>query len=800
MRFVFQLLFFGCYLFRPENLIAQNPSYPAFRQAFPESFLQRYDHSVNNLHFARQKFPSISGKGKVASLKERRFDTLDADLISRVFTTRFTSDISDRHATEMATLMAGNGNTGYNGQGAAWGARLTSASFDNLMPEPEAYYRSNNIMVQNHSYGTGIENFYAEDAAAYDLSMWRDTSLLHVFSAGNRGNATPNDGRFAGLPGFSNLTGSFKMSKNTISVGATDSFFTIETLSSRGPAFDGMLKPELVAFGVDGSSGAAALVSGSALLLQQLLHEQNGAPPPASLVKSLLISGANRHHQPGPDYVYGYGHLNAFNALKLAHNRQYKTGNISNGNMQSFSLMVPPGTATLKITLCWTDTAANTGTTKALVNDLDLSVTGPEGVIFLPWTLSVFPHADSLNKPAIRNRDTLNTTEQVTIHNPLAGNYIISLLALTKTNAPQPWSISWDMENADSFFFTHPLSLTPLEAEEKGLVRWEHSFPENTTGKLEFRYTENNNWITLNNSLQLDQRFTATILPDKIGLMQYRMTIGQVVFQSDTFFLGKPPQFNIGYVCDDTVLIQWQPISGIQQYKVYALGEKLMLPVGITPDSHLKIPMTLSKNDLIAVASLSQQNTAFEYRSPSKAVSFQSVGCYFINFLSQWDNDTGILSFSLGTTYNIGSALLQKQTAGRFETIQTINPVNNTAYSLTDRNLLQGANIYRVVLVLKDGRTVTSDLQTLIQPNTRGWWVYPNPVKRTGRLNIINRWSETDDLFVDIYDAQGRKTSMKLAALIDNSFAVTNLASGMYFLVFHDGKNRIGTDKLIIIP
>jgi hypothetical protein len=37
----------------------------------------------------------------------------------------------------------------------------------------------------------------------------------------------------------------------------------------KGPAFDGRIKPEMVAFGIDGSSGAAALVSGVAILLQQ---------------------------------------------------------------------------------------------------------------------------------------------------------------------------------------------------------------------------------------------------------------------------------------------------------------------------------------------------------------------------------------------------------------------------------------------------------------------------------------------------------------------------------------------------
>ena len=61
------------------------------------------------------------------------------------------------------------------------------------------------------------------------------------------------------------------MAKNILTVGATDSFSIVAALSSKGPAHDGRVKPELVAFGEDGSSGAAALVSGTSLLLQQFI-------------------------------------------------------------------------------------------------------------------------------------------------------------------------------------------------------------------------------------------------------------------------------------------------------------------------------------------------------------------------------------------------------------------------------------------------------------------------------------------------------------------------------------------------
>ncbi|MCU0404839.1 MAG: S8 family serine peptidase, partial [Chitinophagaceae bacterium] len=500
-------------LLNPDDHLKRNP--------VTESLIQRYDHSLNRISLAQRWFPQINGKDFVLSIKERSFNLKDADLINRSFTTSYSPNTVDLHATEMATLAAGSGNSGMSGLGVATKSILTPASFQNLMPEPLNYYTSNRISVQNHSYGTGIENEYAEDAEAYDLSTWQHPVLLHVFSAGNQGSSTAINGRYAGIAGFSNLTGSFKMSKNSISVGATDSFLQIETLSSRGPAHDGRLKPELVAFGVDGSSGAAALVSGSALLLQDMLFRQTGSIPPASLIKSLLITGAKSHGSEGPDYVYGYGHLDIFNSLKVTDQLQYLHDSISNGNQKSFSLTLPENTALLKVTLCWSDTSGRTGTNKALINDLDLSVTDPNTTIYLPWTLSAFPHADSLKKTALRLRDTLNNTEQVTIKNPISGTYNVRINASMLTTAKQSWSISWDIIKADTFYFTNPVSNVPTESGEHGIIRWNHSFPEGTTGTLEYRFIENNNWITVSNSIDISKYFHTITLPDEISLMQY---------------------------------------------------------------------------------------------------------------------------------------------------------------------------------------------------------------------------------------------------------------------------------------
>ena len=62
----------------------------------------------------------------------------------------------------MATIIAGGGNSVWYAKGVAWGANVSSSSFANLLPDPAEYYLKQNISVQNHSYGTIIDNNYGE--------------------------------------------------------------------------------------------------------------------------------------------------------------------------------------------------------------------------------------------------------------------------------------------------------------------------------------------------------------------------------------------------------------------------------------------------------------------------------------------------------------------------------------------------------------------------------------------------------------------------------------------------------------
>lgn len=268
-----------------------------------EQAVNDFDLTTNKVNLIHSEVPGLNGNGLTFSVKENKPDTTDIDFKGRFLSTQNSSSTISTHATIMSTIIGGGGNTFHTGKGVAWGSLVSSSDFITLLPDKDSDYQENKITVQNHSYGTGIENFYGIDAMAYDMSSMYNSALLHVFSAGNSGTLSSSLGQYKEIKGFANLTGSFKMSKNILTVGSVDSFGVVPVLSSKGPAFDGRIKPDLVGYGNDGSSGAAAIVSGIALILQQAYKEKNGGNIPGSaLIRSILLNSADDVHIKGPDF------------------------------------------------------------------------------------------------------------------------------------------------------------------------------------------------------------------------------------------------------------------------------------------------------------------------------------------------------------------------------------------------------------------------------------------------------------------------------------------------------------------
>jgi len=70
-------------------------------------------------------------------------------------------------------------------------------------------------------------------------------SIIHVFSAGNSG----QDDCGYGPQGWGNITGGHKSGKNVVAVGNLTTYDNINSSSSRGPATDGRIKPDICGVG-----------------------------------------------------------------------------------------------------------------------------------------------------------------------------------------------------------------------------------------------------------------------------------------------------------------------------------------------------------------------------------------------------------------------------------------------------------------------------------------------------------------------------------------------------------------------
>ena len=258
------------------------------------------------------------------------------------------------------------------------------------------------------------------------------------------------------------------MGKNMLRGGATDSVGQIWPYSSRGPAFDGRVKPDLAAFSQNGSSGAAALVSGTALLVQEALDM---SAPPAALVRAILINSATDTGEPGPDFSGGFGNLNAYEAVTTALEQRFRLDSLLPGAFFNHTITAPPNAARLRITLAWNDPPAAENAATTLLHDLDLSATGPDGQTWLPWVLHT--HRDSLGMPAYRGRDQLNTLEQTSIPLPAPGAWNIRIARNAAGSGYQSFAICWNIDTLNHFSWNYPVGSDALVAGTNSIIRWE---------------------------------------------------------------------------------------------------------------------------------------------------------------------------------------------------------------------------------------------------------------------------------------------------------------------------------------
>ncbi|WP_207432714.1 S8 family serine peptidase [Sabulibacter ruber] len=767
----------------------------AERKPQEEAYLQNSDLRVNRVEALHLAYPEVHGQGLVASVKEQPFDTADIDFKGRILFSEAFKQASTPHATSMATLVAGGGNSSPGGKGVAWKSRLTAADFSNLLPDDLNQLKSQGVTVQNHSYGVGVENYYGLESQAYDQQSLQAPELLHVFSSGNAGTAAPADGPYANLKGFANLTGQFKISKSSLSVGAVDTSGQVSLLSSRGPAYDGRIKPELVAFGEAGTSEAASVVSGIALLVQDAYKKQkDGALPSSALVRAALINSADDKGAPEVDYAAGFGNADALGAVQSILQNRFYSGTVRQGSIDAKRITVPPGTAKVKVTLVWQDAEGLPNAPKALINDLDLVLKEvASGQQWLPWGLSTYAHKDSLEAPARRQPDHVNNVEQITLAAPATGEFEIQVRGFHGAGE-LPFSVVYEFEKA--FSWAYPTAGSHLEGGQKNRLRWLAPVKNGATGILELRWEPGGTWQTIRQNVPLSTEAVDVTLPDTAALASLRMVLGSASYETGPVVVSPSPILQVGYQCGEEVMLYWPKAPGASAYQVYGLGAQYLEPLVQTEDTVVVLKKSQNPGVFYAVAPIVQGKEG--QRSLTLNYTQQGVGCYIKNFLArQYVTDTVQLTLEISTSLGLQAMFLERRVNGVFQTVQPIKVGQQTEYLLEDALPQIGFNEYRIKVVTQKGEVFYSQPERIVFTTERSIQVYPNPSAVGEGVNIITQDEDTNRIL--IYDQVGR-----LVREVSEDGAVKvidtkGLAPGVYFLKVFSSTGTLIQSRFILL-
>ncbi|WP_221409566.1 S8 family peptidase [Marinoscillum furvescens] len=750
----------------------------------------------NAIPRARILAPDANGDHVTISVQERRFDPDDLDLIGRSFETGREFESQNNHATEMATIIAGAGNSFVTGAGVLPAATLTSSSFAEVLPMPDSYYTTHKIVIQNHSYGTTQEGFYGIQAQAFDRSMHQNPQLLHLLSTGNVGAEPSSDGPYEGVTGYANLTGNFKHAKNPVVVGAVDTLGRVLDYSSRGPAFDGRIKPELVAYSMFGSSNATALVSGIVGMLQDEYFRIWGDWAPSALVKALLIAGADDLDEPGPDHIRGYGNANAAKSMELLQEQYFFAGELSANDTVSYTI-TSEAPADLTVALVWLDAPANPGDAPALVNDLDLEVMTPAAEVLHPWVLETSADEESLGLSASRGVDRLNPVEVVSQHSVPAGEYVIKVKGSSIRTASQQFYVVYRLDPLNEFSWEYPVvgSHFPYNGETGTYFRWKSSLSE-SAGSLHVN-VNNEGWQVLNDEVLLS-REVYRWQPDlsQTGTAVARMLVGLDTFLADTFQVSRALPLTVGINCGDSVLVQWPQQPNIEAYAVQALQGAMMQTINFTPDTLVLLKKNLLTEGWVKVQPMVSGNAQ---PLPSAAIRYdnQGAGCIIQSFYQEVVADTGVyLNVRLGTTYGVEAMSLYDLRQSDSEPFFRIENPQQTTWRIQQEQPSEGHNRHRVTLHLANGQMLSEETMGGYYFSELPYVVFPNPVPQNDFVRVYTRAFDGEVVF-ELLDTQGNRVYRKQLLLSQVSIPLSGLRAGLYTYRLSAG-TRTYSGKLLI--
>ena len=419
------------------------------------------------------------------------------------------ADTDSGHGTHVSGSVLGDGtNTGGSIKGMAPEARLYMQAIEQRCPthagtnweylltgipsditnlfKPAS---DNGSRVHTNSWGSSVAGQYTTSSMQADSSARTYQDMIILFSAGNSGTDASADGEVD-----LDSLGSPASGKNVLSVGAGENNRTslsyvwgtssssgavysspistdyiannsegMAAFSSRGPADDGRLKPDITAPGtfilstksrsttdtgwlaystnsnytyMGGTSMSCPLTAGAAaLIIQHLIDNEGHSDPNSSLVKAIFTASAhdmtgqygsstNGAGETAPNNHEGWGMVD----LRSAMNSTWIDGDsVSTSDERGWSFSVPASSPDLQVALSWTDPASTPSASTNLVNDLDLAIKDPSGT----WT---------------NLSNNIDNLRGLTFASPAQGTWEVHVLGTNVPTGPQHFALALNLD------------------------------------------------------------------------------------------------------------------------------------------------------------------------------------------------------------------------------------------------------------------------------------------------------------------------------------------------------------------
>ncbi len=508
------------------------------------------------------------------------------------------------HGDHVAGIIGSAGNLNPKHKGMAPKCDIITQKVSDITEHTASYFEDYGMVLTNNSYGVGFDCFsngtYNYTSQTLDWQMREYDKVLHVFAAGNSGNSTCEP--FP--PGYKTVIRYYQSAKNVLTVGNVDENRVVANNSSRGPVADGRIKPEICGIGrsvistgrdynyfnSNGTSMSAPSVAGTLVLLNEQYRKlNNNEKPDGGLIKAIACNTAEDLGNPGPDYIYGFGLINGRRAVEVIEENRYFSGEIANGETQTFTIDVPQNADQLKVMLYWHDMEAESQATTTLVNDLNLSIDAGN-TTYLPWILN--PNPENVADNAIRGVDNVNNIEQVTISNVSAGNFELNIEGASIPVGPQKFYLVYDIVYPE-LVLTYPIGGESINPAEEISIHWDAEYWNRDLFSIAYSDNNGQSWETIASDIDYDRRTFSWVTPNNYNenslIRITKSDNGQTDQTALPFRIQQSPEdFTVAAICDKYLHLEWAADPTATSYNVYMMdGEEMVRIANTTENTYL---------------------------------------------------------------------------------------------------------------------------------------------------------------------------------------------------------------------